>query len=117
MSVIITVDDVKSTLNKLDAFNIEKAVLASVITEKLMIQYDKLKENENISDKDDVFREYYKNTMNILWDLHKQRITVYGFESEESCYRLWYICKNPPSTRRSFGNFNGHGNWWDGEDK
>src|SRR5690606_21930456 len=49
---------------------------------------------------------------NVLLDLHKQRIAVYGYDSLETCFQKWYVCQHPPSERRSWGNYNGHGNLW-----
>lgn len=48
----------------------------------------------------------------LLLDLHKQRITVFGYDSVITCYQKWYVCQNPPSERRSWGNYNGHCNLW-----
>lgn len=70
----------------------------------------------NLYNKSEPYNEWYNKVNEILLDLHKKRITVYGYEDVSSCYQVWYICLKTPSQRRSFGNLGGHGDWWPKEE-
>ena len=51
-----------------------------------------------------------QNVKSEFMKLHSERQVVYGYKSLSSCYQKWYVCTDPPSVRRSFGNMNG--NMW-----
>ena len=61
---------------------------------------------------DELCDKWYDRIRNTLLQLHKERLVVFGYKNDTSCHQLWYVCPNPPSERRCFGNFNGHGEWW-----
>jgi len=49
----------------------------------------------------------------VLRSLHNERIVVFGFRNIFENYEQCYIELNPPSTRKSFGQFMGHGEMWE----
>ena len=100
---------VLKALTDIRAFNVEMSVYESDIVRQVVFGVC----DRSITQGNEHYKKYYTAIIKVLYQLHKERLLVYGYESAESFYTKWYICLNPLSKRRCFGQFGDHFDMWD----
>lgn len=93
----------KHELTTIDNCEYSSVIIHGMMKEKYGIDLDKVINSS----------EFYNHIIKMFYELWNERILLKGYVDSYTCYPSWVLSQTIPSERRSFGNLNGHGDFWE----